>query len=191
MASRKRSNRGERSGGRANRRSGRRADAKSARGRDGGREQAANGVSRQSTRVQEPARGRESARGRDSAREQAGAAPTGHIAIGYTDRAELDRFLGGERGDVVVHGPLHARRDIEAAASLGPGVTEGTPCLVVPLIRERMDEIRREVTDALNRFGDRASRGRGRPRTIRETGGSARGTSVGAIRLGQGRRPIE
>jgi hypothetical protein len=180
MASRKRRNRGEPSGGRANRRGGRRAGAKNARGRDGGRERAANGAA-----------GREPARGRDSGRERAEAPPAGHIAIGYTDRAELDRFLEGERGDVVVHGPLHARRDIEAAASLGPGVTEGTPCLVVPLIRERMDEIKREVTEALNRFGGRAARGRGRPRTIRETGGSVRGTSVGAIRLGQGRRAIE
>lgn len=160
MASRKRRNRGEPSGGRANRSGGRRAGTKNARGRDGGRASAE-------------------------------ATPAGHIAIGYTDRAELDRFLGGERGDVVVHGPLHARRDIEAAASLGPGVTEGTPCLVVPLIRERMDEIRREVTEALNRFGGRGARGGGRPRTIRETGGSVRGTSVGAIRLGQGRKSIE
>jgi hypothetical protein len=191
MASRGRKKKDQRSGEGANRRGGRRAAAKSARDRDGGRNTSRN-AGRESARGRNSGReqaargaaGQESARGRSSGREPTGGASTGHIAIGYTDRADLDRFIGGERGDVVIHGPLHAGKDVEAAASLGPGVTEGAPCMIVPLIRERIDEIQREVTEALNRFQDRAARGGTRPRNIRETGGSVRGTTVGAIRLG-------
>src|SRR5690606_25795020 len=129
--------------------------------------------------------------GRSNSSRSSRETPTSHVAIGYTDRQELDRFLEGERGDMVVHGPLHVGSDVEAAATLGTGATDGTPCMVVPLIRERMDEIQREVSDALNRFQGRAGRGRARPRTIRDTGGSARGAGAGAIRLGEGRREIE
>lgn len=179
MARRGRKKNDARSRNGGSRRGGRGAGRQSARGRDGGRE---------TTRGRGSAQ--EAARTRDVARETAPGTPVGHIAIGYTDRAELDRFLGGERGDVVVHGPLHVGRDVQAAATLGPAATDGTPCLVVPLIRERMDEIQREVSDALKRFRGRGGRSRARARTFRDTGGSTRGASAGAIRLGEGRREI-
>lgn len=109
-----------------------------------------------------------------------------YAAVGYTNRRELDRFITGEEGDLVVHGPVHARDDLDAVSTLGTGATEGTPCLVVPLIRERMDEIQREISEVLNRFeaGGAPGAPTGRPRTIGETGGSARGASAGALRTG-------
>lgn len=109
-----------------------------------------------------------------------------HVAVGYTDRAELDRFITGEAGDLLVHGPIHAGSAVADVATMGTGVTEGTPCLVVPLIRERVDTIRREALDALDRFAAGRPRpgAQARPETFGQTGGTARGTSAGAIRRG-------
>lgn len=170
-----------------------------------------------------------------------------HIALGYTNRTTLDDFIDGESGDLVVRGPFHAGESVNELRTLGSSVTQGTPCLVVPLIHERMTEIRREVNAAIGAFqsrwepdlgaerpgagrageekradirsGGRArsetsrgaergapgearaakgrgtgtergqpraarSRQQGRPRTYGETGGTARGTSSGAIRKG-------
>ncbi len=75
-----------------------------------------------------------------------------HVAVGYTNRATLDDFLDGETGDLVIHGPIHTGARVQEVRTMGPGVTEGTPCLVVPLIHERIDEIQREVTAALHSF---------------------------------------
>jgi len=131
-------------------------------------------------------------------REERGPVSHEHVAVGYTDRSQLDDFIGGEAGDLVVRGPIHTGERVREVDTLGPGVTQGTPCLVVPLIRERIDEIQREVSDVLDRFqaqrageefgleggsGEGERRGGG-PRTIGETGGTARGTSSGAIRKG-------
>src|SRR5690606_14039472 len=134
-----------------------------------------------------------------------------YVAVGYTDRRELDDFIDGEYGDLVVRGPDHTGSEVQDIETLGPGATRGTPCLVVPLIHERMDEIQREVESAIARYrtgaapaeaaardtaraegraaGERAPgrEARAQPRTIGETGGSARGTSSGAIRLGADR----
>lgn len=178
-----------------------------------------------------------------------------HVAVGYTNRTTLDDFIDGEGGDLVVRGPIHTGENVGELSTLGAGVTQGTPCLVVPLIHERMPEIQREVNAALDAFqsrwepeqgeqnrggqiqeygargesGERGGRGersglaagervgrepvrganrgqrdtkRGearaaapgrkrtgtptqeRPRTYRDTGGTARGTSSGAIRKG-------
>ncbi|HEX7049168.1 MAG TPA: hypothetical protein VF188_03065 [Longimicrobiales bacterium] len=118
--------------------------------------------------------------------EEAGEDRFEHVAIGYVDRRDLDDFIDGEQGDVTIHGPIHTGRRIEDVATLGTGATEGTPCLVVPLIRERIGDIHREVSAVLDRYEGRprkAPRGR-RPRTLRETGGTARGTTSGAIRTG-------
>lgn len=130
-------------------------------------------------------------------REERGPVSHEHVAVGYTDRSQLDDFIGGEAGDLVIHGPIHAGERVREVETLGPGVTQGTPCLVVPLIRERIDEIQREVTDVLDRFqaqrggggevgaeGGEGGRRAGGPRTIGETGGTARGASSGAIREG-------
>ncbi|HEX6939384.1 MAG TPA: hypothetical protein VF158_08225 [Longimicrobiales bacterium] len=136
------------------------------------------------------ARGRPRAAAREAGRSNPArrAQPAKHLAVGYTDRETLDRFIAGEGGDVVVHGPIHAGRAVAEVATLGAGATQGMPCVVVPLVREQMDEIRREVSDVLDRFEAGAARAREgrRPRTIRETGGSARGASAGAIRSGAG-----
>jgi|GEM_PF-3037535 len=131
-----------------------------------------------------------------------------HVAVGYTDITDLDHFIAGEGGDLVVHGPIHTGATVGEIRTLGAGVSTGTPCLVVPLIHERIDEIQLEVNAALDAFHDRwepkdpgeattarrpSGRGRHngetggtgrRPRTIAETGGTARGTSSGAIRKG-------
>lgn len=119
----------------------------------------------------------------------------GHVAVGYTDRARLDDFIDGEGGDLVVRGPIHTGQDVRSVSTLGPGVTEGTPCLVVPLVAERIDEIRREVGSVLDRFAmqgeapgadndHETEAGERRPRTIEGTGGTTRGASSGAIRTG-------
>lgn len=120
-----------------------------------------------------------------------------HIAVGYTDRGSLDDFIAGEQGDLTIHGPIHIGEGVRDAAMLGGAATEGMPCLVVPLIRERIDEIQREVSEVLNRFQAhagpqlpprRAAAGRveepTRPHSFRETGGDVRGASSGAIRTG-------
>lgn len=134
-----------------------------------------------------------------------------YVAVGYTDRSDLDDFIEGEGGNLVVRGPIHTGATVGEIATLGTGVTTGTPCLVVPLIHERIDEIQREVNAALDAFHDRwepkdpgdgteraegaeprtngrddgETRGTGqRRRTIADTGGTARGTSSGAIRKG-------
>ena len=125
-----------------------------------------------------------------SKRESAGNEATPrHAAVGYTDRRDLDRFITGEEGDLVVHGPVHTGDDLDDARTLGTGSTEGTPCLVVPLIHGRIDEIQREVAQVLDRFEARQSAGGegGRPHTIGETGGTTRGASSGAIRTGSRR----
>jgi hypothetical protein len=75
-----------------------------------------------------------------------------HVAVGYTNRSNLDDFIDGEGGDLVVRGPIHTGANVAEIDTLGTGVTQGTPCLVVPLIHERMDEIQREVMAALHRF---------------------------------------
>lgn len=75
-----------------------------------------------------------------------------HIAVGYTNRATLDDFINDEGGDLVVRGPFHAGEEVSELQTMGTGVTEGTPCLVVPLIHERMDQIRREVDAAIRSF---------------------------------------
>ncbi|HEX7120619.1 MAG TPA: hypothetical protein VF212_17635 [Longimicrobiales bacterium] len=156
--------------------------------RDGGRAGAggaARGASRGQARggTRGPAAGRTRAATRERAADRQ---PATHLAVGYTDRRELDRFIEGEAGDVVLHGPIHTGRSVADAATLGAGATRGTPCLVIPLIRERMDEIQRELMETLERYqaGGAVGRGGARPRTIAETGGSARGTSAGAVRLG-------
>lgn len=138
-----------------------------------------------------------------------------HVAVGYTNRTTLDDFIDGEGGDLVVRGPIHTGEKVGELSTLGAGVTQGTPCLVVPLIHESMPEIQREVNAALDAFQSRwepeqegqsreySARGEGgearaaapgrkstgaptqeRPRTYRDTGGTARGTSSGAIRKG-------
>ncbi len=116
-----------------------------------------------------------------------------HVAVGYTDREDLDRFIEAEQGDLVVHGPVLTGEAVADVATMGTGVTEGTPCLVIPLVRERMDEIRREVADVLDRFEAQRPRRpeEARPHTIGETGGSARGATFGAIRLGSKRPDTE
>jgi hypothetical protein len=75
-----------------------------------------------------------------------------HVAVGFTNRTTLDNFIDGEAGDLVIHGPVHTGDRVQEIQTMGPGVTEGTPCLVVPLIHERMDEIQQEVSAALHHF---------------------------------------
>lgn len=111
-----------------------------------------------------------------------------HVAVGYTNRSTLDDFIEGEGVDLVIRGPIHTGQDVADVGTMGAGVTEGTPCLVVPLVRERIDEIQREVSAVLNRFQSappsrRRAEGE-RPHSYRETGGSARGTSSGSQRRG-------
>lgn len=129
-----------------------------------------------------------------------------HLAVGYTDRSDLDDFLAGEGVNLVVRGPIHTGANVGEIATMGEGVSSGMPCLVVPLTHARFDEIRREVDSALDVFqerweptvegngsagfssdfgdGENGRRGSGRRRTYGETGGTARGTSSGAIRKG-------
>lgn len=132
-----------------------------------------------------------------------------HVAVGYTNHDTLNDFIDGESGDLIIHGPIHTGAGVREVDTLGPSVARGTPCLVVPLIPERIDEIQHEVTAALSRFqeqrqprdGTGAEQGElanpeeyravgedgelaPRPHTFRETGGTARGTSSGAIRKG-------
>lgn len=115
-----------------------------------------------------------------------------HLAVGYTNRRHLDQFIEGEQGDLVIHGPIHTGDDVADIATMGAGATEGTPCLVIPLIRERIDEIQEEATRALDRFQDQPDvvfgrqvrQGTPRPRTFGETGGETRGGSAGAYRTG-------
>lgn len=115
-----------------------------------------------------------------------------HLAVGYTNRRHLDQFIEGEQGDLVIRGPVHTGDEVAEIETMGAGVTEGTPCLVIPLIRERIDEIQEEVARALDRFqsqpdvvfGRRFRPGASRPRTFDETGGDVRGGSAGAIRTG-------
>lgn len=142
-----------------------------------------------------------------------------YVAVGYTDRADLDDFIDGEGGNLVVRGPIHTGSSVGELETMGAGVTSGTPCLVVPLIHERIDQIQREVSAALHSFQERwepeleegerggaqrrgqgeresesarlrgrdngeATGSRQRHRTIGDTGGTARGTSSGAIRKG-------
>lgn len=133
-----------------------------------------------------------------------------HVAVGYTNRTTLDDFIDGEAGDLVVRGPFHSGESVDELKTMGTGVTQGTPCLVVPLIHERMDQIQREVTAAIHAFqsrwepqpdgdderraGDEIRAGKERhpgghgsserPHNFRQTGGTARGTSTGAIRRG-------
>lgn len=83
----------------------------------------------------------------------------GHIAVGYTDLRTLDDFLTEGGGDLVVRGPVRAGDEARDVAKLGTGATEGTPCLVVPLVHDRLDEIRREVDSVLDRFGAGAPSG--------------------------------
>jgi hypothetical protein len=78
-----------------------------------------------------------------------------HVAMGYTNRTTLDDFIDGEAGDLVVKGPFHAGESVEELRTLGSSVTQGTPCLVVPLIHERMTEIQREVNAAIDAFQSR------------------------------------
>lgn len=131
-----------------------------------------------------------------------------HLAVGYADRADLDEFIDGEGGNLVVRGPIHTGARVAEIGTLGAGATRGTPCLVVPLIHERIDEIQGEVEAALAIFMDRwepegyhaageadgpglrgGARAESEPngrrrRTIADTGGTARGASSGAIRKG-------
>lgn len=106
-----------------------------------------------------------------------------YVVVGYTDRADLDDFIDGEGGNLVVRGPIHTGSSVGELETMGAGATSGTPCLVVPLIHERIDQIQREVRTALHSFQERwepgiAGGGRGRGEEARE----------GARMRGQGMR---
>lgn len=171
------------------------------------------GTERGSTSASAPTRDSpRAAADRTTARTRGG----GHVAVGYTDRRTLDDFLAEGGGDIVVRGPIRTDDETRDVSKLRAGATEGTPCLIVPLVHERIDEIRREVDSVLDRFGSGAppgqepARARGAeprpdeilararhdaerlrpgppPRTIGETGAETRGGNLGPYRTGSAR----